>query len=184
MEADPKWYQSVWIIFSTLNTQQGLLIANFVLVIVTIVYVFITRNYSYHTKRMADIMYKDFELRITPQYEVMPTIEMHTEEYIHGVVRIKNKGLNKIYVRNIEIFLISIEPNSLNSQYSSNYEGVEDKLTPDKGSIYTFHIVKSEHASQHFISREPFFGVVCNVLFRAQIAGPDLDYKKVSITII
>jgi len=178
METVLKCYEAAWTFFSNLTAQQGLLIANFVLVIVTIIYVSITRNYANHTKRMADVMYKDYELRITPQYEIIPEIESHTKEHFHGYVKIKNKGLNTIYVRNVEIFLIAIEPDSLNSQYQNEYEGEEYKIKPDDSTFHYFRINKRDHANEPFADRNPFFGEICNVNFRAEIAGPDFNFKR------
>lgn len=77
-----------------------LLISNGLLVVITATLVLVTWKYTYHTKRMADVMMKDHELKIKPLIEVELEDGIYTEKDFERTIFIKNIGENKIYIKN------------------------------------------------------------------------------------
>lgn len=163
----------------------ALIVANIALVIITGFLVYVTRTYTYQTRRMADIMQKDYELRINHHYTIKYKIEDNTSDMLGGFVRIENIGMNTIYVRKPEIMILSIKNNSLKKGYKIKDVGIE-VLHPEgqRKSFHYFRILKSDIAIEQYLKAEKFFGVVCNVIFRVEIAGPDQEYERKSVNII
>lgn len=161
----------------------ALIVANIALVIITGFLVYVTRTYSYQTKRMANIMQKDYELRINPQYEIRKTIDKETNTYINGRVFIVNNGLVPIYVKNV-----SFQANELLNK------AVKDKwilreaamiiIKPQEEQLYHLTARVNRIASSPPPEDQLFFGKSCKILFLAQIAGPNQEYRQESRTII
>lgn len=61
----------------------------FALVVVTWIYVF-------HTKRMADVMYQDYKLRVTPLADIKIMINQTAKPHIKFTVSVTNKGYCRI----------------------------------------------------------------------------------------
>lgn len=97
----------------TVGPNTALVIANALLVLVTIGLVIVTWRYTSHTKKMADVMMKDYELRVTPIVEVIvmsksagpPGCDCRWE------VHVKNRGDNNVYLRDLKCALVAPDGN-------------------------------------------------------------------------
>lgn len=72
---------------------------NFGLVIVTAILALITFKYVAHTRKMADVMMKDYELRIKPLIDFKMEDGVYSEERFRRDITIRNIGFNKIYTK-------------------------------------------------------------------------------------
>jgi hypothetical protein len=86
---------------SIIEGNSNMIIANWGLVIATMVLVLITFFYMRHTKRMADIMKQEFELRIAPFIvidELRPTRGTNVREYHPAIT---NSGFLPVHIMKI-----------------------------------------------------------------------------------
>ena len=82
-----------------MNFNIVLIIANALLVLATGALVIVTCIYARHTKRMAEVMYKDYELRTTPLADIQVRITQVSKPRITFSVIVTNKGYCRIYTR-------------------------------------------------------------------------------------
>lgn len=80
----------------------ALVIANILLVIATFALVVATWHYARHTNRMADIMYKDYELRTTPLANIKAFVGQVSLPRIRFSLIVKNKGYCKIRIVSVQ----------------------------------------------------------------------------------
>jgi hypothetical protein len=69
-----------------------------VLIVVNILLVIVTWYYACHTNRMANVMYKDYELRTTPLADIQLKITLVLKPQIRFSVIVTNKGYCRIRV--------------------------------------------------------------------------------------
>lgn len=99
-----------------------LVLATFALVGATAVLVFVTWKYVSHTKKMADVMVRDYELRVSPLVvEDLGEIVETTGRRIK-VLTLRNLGTNKAFIKNTSIDCISpnLEFQPINIHRDSN----------------------------------------------------------------
>jgi len=178
MESDPNWLNVAWTFFQNLNVQQGLVIANFILVGVTIVLVFITRRYANHTQRMADIMLKDYQLRITPQYEINTQLIIEELKYIVAGIIIRNVGLTPIFIRNFTVKAVPIVRFEVKKEVLYQVKR-QIRIDPgDDGDYTELTVGVSEIVVNPPKEGEKFFGKDCNIILTCEISGPTQDFKQ------
>jgi len=172
------------IFIDNLTFQHALVLANFIMVGVTIVLVVVTWLYTRQTKRMADIMNKDFELRITPQYDIEFEHDRPDQntQYVGGYVNIRNTGLNTVYVKNKRLFVEEIKKGLVKDTKISEKLGLAI-LKPEDEYDYRVHADAKLIAITPPVKDDIFFGIVCNIIFTCEVAGPSQDFKVERLTI-
>lgn len=150
----------------------ALIIANIALVVVTWLY---TR----HTKKMADIMYKDYELRITPHYELKCEIDEENNERVVGRALITNTGSVPIYIKNA-IYIAEELKNKLVKNPILLDETRMEILKSGDTKTYNLIADVNRIASSPPGSGVTFFGASCRLFFSIEIAGPNQNFKKES----
>ena len=162
-----------------------LVIATFLLVLATGGLIYVTWGYAKHTQEMANVMQKDYELRINHHFNIICEIEDNTPDMLGGRVKIENIGLNTVYVKNPQIIFITSEPSVVENSYEIEDVGLE-VLDPRRqtNSFHYFRIQRADIASERYLDTGNFFGGDCKVLFRIEIAGPDQVFTRQSKGII
>lgn len=123
-----------------MDYNDALLIANGLLVIITAALVFVTWSYTSHTKKMADIMMKDYALRIKPFFVIELQSGIYTEDDFKRAIIIKNMGLNEIYTNNVSTYITIPDKLGQPMRYNISVNSTLDKLEPSHTKSYEAYI--------------------------------------------
>lgn len=163
--------------------QYWLLASNFLMVFITFLLVlctgalvFVTWKYAEHTKKIADLMIKDYELNILPLYEIELSNPVGLPEKLKRDIAIQNKGLINLNLRNARCDILPIAGDDFIPKNVFLYDEVE---VLEKGNKKTYSI---EIEGNEIPRSEPrpgtyYFGNPFYIMFSVEIAGPDLDFK-------
>lgn len=154
--------------------------------ILTIVLIVITAWYAYQTHRMANIMTKDYENKISPIIEFERGSAENSADYFRFSYRIKNYGNNICFVGERKILIYLAENEDINHEIilSNDEEEVNpgtDGLLVGK-TIYRKDIPRDEMnriVNDHVMR----FGKEIKVALIVDIAGIDKNYQKRRINI-
>lgn len=151
---------------------EALVIANFLLVLATIGLVFVTLIYASHTKKMAEVMLKDYELR------VKPFIDAYVSEISSGPpgydcrwwIRVKNIGDSKAYIKNAKSWSILL-------LLGTKVDFYQDNRLIELVSGDTHEYIVDAKFIDIGVATQGSTGTPHQIFFSFEYAGIDHDFK-------
>lgn len=93
--------------------EKALVAANFMMVVVTLLLVFVTWRYTKHKQKIAEIALMDYKLWVETNYQILCDNISIAKFGLTGNIRIKNTVIVPIFVKNRKIIAIELIENRI-----------------------------------------------------------------------
>ena len=147
--------------------------------IATLGLVALTGWYAWHTKRMADVMAKNFEISISPMLDVLPGNARGSFPTYSTSINFRNIGRYVSYLRNITLILFMADYPEATSRKGLHHGEIE--LNPNSQPKNFPIRLDTEDISSLNMDPTPgrySYGVHVKAKIEVEIAGPNKNYNK------
>jgi len=160
----------------------SLVFVTFILVLVTTALVVVTWMYVAHTKRMADFIVKDYEIKINPLIDISLSQILGDSENFERDIKIHNVGQNRVYLKNARCDIVS----EFGDFESKNIFLEKDmlELSPGEQKSYNVKLTSSDIPPVPTKPGVYYFARHFDIVFSLNFAGPNQDFKNVTKKLI